>query len=146
MKLNEDKLKGRNGYLEGKSDAIDRQSAAKAAAYKKDFLKKFIAISPQQIDSRLGDTVYWVTRKYDGEFADIFYENGKAFIVNRSGRVRTGIPCIDEAAAILKKNGVKQAVVPAEIYVYDEKKKTRVNDLVNAVADENKIGTLRLAC
>lgn len=146
MKINEGKLRKRNGYLEGKTDAIDKTSAAKAAAYKKDFLKKFIAISPQQIDTRLGDTIYWVTRKYDGEFADIFYEDGKAVIVNRSGRVRTGIPCIDEAAALLKKDGIKQAVVPAEIYVYDEKKKTRVNDLINALTDEKKIGSLRLAC
>mgnify|MGYP003623898658 FL=1 len=60
--------------------------------------------------------------------------------------MRTGIPCIDDGAAILKKNGVKKAVIPAEIYVYDEKKKTRVNDLVNALADEKKIRKLRLAC
>jgi len=146
MKINPDKLKKQNGYLLGKADAIDKTSAAKAAAYKKDFLKKFIAISPQQIDKRLGDTSYWVTRKYDGEFADLFYENGQAFIVNRSGRVRSGIPCIDDAIAVLKKNGVKSAVIPAEIYVYDEKKKTRVNDLVNALANEKRIGTLRLAC
>lgn len=146
MKLNKEKLKKRNGYLDGKADAIDKTSAAKAATYKKDFLKKFIAISPQQIDRRLGDTSYWVTRKYDGEFADLFYENGQAFIVNRSGRVRTDIPCINEAISILKKNKIKQAVIPAEIYVYDEKKKTRVNDLVNALTDEKKIKTLRLAC
>ena len=146
MKIYDDKLKKRNGYLQGKADAIDKTSAAKAAAYKKDFLKKFIAISPQQIDKRLGDTQYWVTRKYDGEFADIFYEDGKAFIVNRSGRVRTGLPCINEAITILKKNGIKQAVIPAELYVYDEKKKTRVNDLVNALTEEKKISTLRLAC
>lgn len=146
MKLQIDKLKKRNGYLDGKADAIDKTSAAKAAAYKKDFLKKFIAISPQQIDKRLGDTSYWVTRKYDGEFADLFYEDGQAFIVNRSGRVRSNLPCIEEAINILKKNKIKQAVIPAEIYVYDEKKKTRVNDLVNALANEKLIKTLRLAC
>lgn len=146
MRIEKDKLTKRNGYLEGKVNAIDILSADKATAYKKDFLKKFIAISPQQIDSRLGDTVYWVTRKYDGEFADIFYEEGVAVIVNRSGRVRASIPCIDEAAALLKENGIKQAIIPAEIYVYDEKKKTRVNDLINAFANESKIGLLRLAC
>jgi len=146
MKIYDNKLKKHNGYLEGKSDAIDKSSAIKAATYKKEFLKKFMAISPQQIDKRLGDTSYWVTRKYDGEFADLFYEDNKAVIINRSGRVRTGIPCIDEAVALLKKNGIEQAVIPAEIYVYDEKKKTRVNDLVNAFTDKKKIGSLRLAC
>ncbi len=146
MKIYDDKLKKRNGYLEGKADALDKGSIAKALAYKKEFLKKFIAISPQQIDSRLGDTIYWVTRKYDGEFADIFYDDGEAVIVNRSGRIRKGLPCVDEAAALLKKNGVTQAIIPAELYVWDEKKKTRVNDLINDLADEKKIGHLRLAC
>lgn len=146
MKIYKDKLKKRNGYWEGMSDAIDKTSAAKAAAYKKDFLKKFIAISPQQIDKRLGDTMYWVTRKYDGEYANLFYENGQAVILNRSGRVRSGLPCIDEAIKVFQKSGIRQAVIPAELYVFDEKKKTRVNDLVNALADEKKIGMLRLAC
>lgn len=146
MKIYKDKLKKRNGYWEGMSDAIDKTSAAKAAAYKKDFLKKFIAISPQQIDKRLGDTMYWVTRKYDGEYANLFYENGQAVILNRSGRVRSGLPCIDEAIKVLQKYGIRQAVIPSELYVFDEKKKTRVNDLVNSLADEKKIDTLRLAC
>ncbi|MCC8146741.1 MAG: hypothetical protein LIO93_09975 [Bacteroidales bacterium] len=138
MKVFDAKLKKHNGYFEGQSDAIDKPSAAKAAKYKKEFLKRFIPISPEQIDKRLGDTQYWVTRKYDGEFANLFYEKDQAVIVNRSGRVRKGIPCIEEAIKILKKNGIQQAVIPAEIYVYDEKKKTRVSDLVNALTDEKK--------
>lgn len=146
MKIDDKMMKKRNGYQEGKAEALDKVSVTKALAYKKDFLKKFIAISPQQIDSRLGDSIYWVTRKYDGEFADIFYEDGRAVIVNRSGRTRRGIPCVDDAAAVLKKNGVGEAVIPAELYMYDSGRKTRVNDLVNALADEKKIGSLRLAC
>lgn len=146
MKVNNDRMKARNGYEEGKADALDAASVAKALAYKKDFLKKFIAISPQQIDSRLGDSRYWVTRKYDGEFADIFYEQGQAVIVNRSGRTRRGIPCVDDAAATLARNGVGQAIIPAELYVYDEGRKTRVNDLINALANADKVGSLRLAC
>lgn len=146
MKIDRAKLKERNGYLEGASDTLDEGSVVKALAYKKDFLKKIIAINPRQIDSRLGDSIYWVTRKYDGEFACIIYEGGKAVTVNRSGCVRMHLPCIDEAAAMLKKHGVRQAVVPAEIYVYDTARKTRVNDLVSALADPKKTGTLRLAC
>ncbi|MCD8071591.1 MAG: hypothetical protein LUE10_00095, partial [Alistipes sp.] len=146
MKVDKSKLKERNGYLEGKAEAIDKGSLAKAMTYKKDFLKKFTAISPQQIDSRLGDNVYWVTRKYDGEFADIFYQDGFAVILNRSGRVRTALACLDDAVAVLKANGIRQAVIPAELYVYDPKRKTRVNDLINALADKKKAANLRLAC
>lgn len=146
MKINKGKLKPRNGYLEGKSDAIDKTSITKALEYKKEFLKKFIAIAPQQIDSRLGDAVYWATRKYDGEYAEIFYENGVAVTVNRSGRIRTGLPCTDEVVELMQNNGITQAVIPAEIYVYEEKRKTRVNDLINALANQKKIDKLRLAC
>lgn len=146
MKIYKEKLKKRNGYWEGSSDAIDKISISKAAQYKKDFLKKFMSINPQQIDKRLGDTMYWVTRKYDGEYANLFYDGMQAVIINRSGRVRSGIPCIDEAVTVLRKKGIKQAIIPAEIYVYDNKKKTRVNDLIAALANERKIGTLRLAC
>ena len=146
MKIYKDKLKLHNGYLEGKPDAIDKDSAAQAASYKKDFLKRFLAISPQQIDKRLGDTTYWVTRKYDGEYANLFFEGNEAVIINRSGRVRCGLPCIDEALSTLKSHGVQRAVIPAELYVYDEKNKTRVNDLVSALSDESKTGLLRLAC
>ncbi len=59
--------------------------------------------------------------------------------------MRYGIPCIEEAQELLIKAGVKQAIIPAEIYVYDEKKRTRTNDLLKVLARESKIGTLRLA-
>lgn len=146
MKVNDSKLKKKNGYREGKSDALDPASVEKALSYKKDFLKKFIAISPQQIDSRLGDSLYWVTRKYDGEYAEIFYEDGLAVTVNRSGRTRADLPCLVELGELLKKRGISQAVIPAEIYVYEETRKTRVNDLINTLSNEKKIGSLRLAC
>lgn len=145
MKLNEKKLKKTHGYEEGKVDAVDPETGEMAMSYKKDFLKKFIAISPQQVDTRLGDDKYYVTRKYDGEYAIIFHEEGDTMTLNRSGRVRRGIPCIEEAGKWLAAAGIKQAVIPAEIYVYDEKKRTRTNDLITVLADEKKLDRLRLA-
>lgn len=144
MKLYEDKLKRMKGYEEGKIDAVDVETSSKALTYKKNFLKQFIAISPQQIDERLGDSHYYVTRKYDGEFATIVYENGQAITINRSGRVRRGIPCIDEAARLLKKAGVKQAVIPAEIYVDDSDKRTRTHDLIHALSKKGDVSILNL--
>ena len=133
MKIYKDKLRQMNGYLEGKIDAIDVETSSKALDYKKNFLKQFIAIYPQLIDSRLGDNRYYVTRKYDGEFATIVYENEKAVTINRSGRIRLGLPCAEEAAKLLKKAGVKQAIIPAEIYVDDTDKDTRTVDRIHAL-------------
>mgnify|MGYP003623367085 CR=1 FL=1 len=145
MELYKDKFKKIHGYEEGKIDAIDKESSNKALDYKKNFLKKFISINQNQIDKRLGGEKYFVTKKYDGEYANIFFDNGIAVTVNRSGRTRMGITCVDEVQQILKDAGIKQAILPAEIYVYDENKRTRTNDLLTVLADKKQIGKLRLA-
>jgi len=145
MKLNNAKFKKIHSYEEGKGDVLDQESQEKAASYKKNFLKHFISINQNQIDQRLGGEKYYVTRKYDGEYAIIFFENGKVVTVNRSGRVRRGIPCIDEAGEILTKAGLKEAIIPAEIYVHEEGKRTRTNDLISVLAGKDDINKLRLA-
>ncbi|MCD8102403.1 MAG: hypothetical protein LUE26_07540 [Alistipes sp.] len=145
MKIYEDRMRQMNGYLEGKIDAIDIETSSKALSYKKNFLKQFIAIYPQIIDSRLGDSRYYVTRKYDGEFATIVYDNGRVVTINRSGRTRIGLPCAEEAARLLKKAGVTQAIIPAEIYVDDRDKRTRTHDLLHALSKKGDVSGLHLA-
>lgn len=145
MKLYERKMRQMNGYREGKIDAIDSDTAAKALDYKKNFLKQFIAIYPALIDKRLGDSRYYVTRKYDGEFATIVYENGRAVTINRSGRIRLGLPCAEQAARLLKKAGVSEAIIPAELYVDDTDKRTRTHDLLHALSKKGDVSRLRLA-
>ena len=65
--------------------------------------------------------------------------------INRSGRVRRGIPCIEEAGRLLDAAGIRQAVVPAEIYVEAGQGRGRLNALLSALADRRRIGSLRLA-
>ncbi len=145
MKLYDDKFRSVHGYREGKADSIDPESARKAADYKKTFLKNFISINQNQIDSRLGGDKFFVTRKIDGEYAIIFHDRGRTVTVNRSGRVREGIACIEEAGRLIERAGYKQAIAPAEIYVSDDDRKTRVNDLISALANKNKTDSLKLA-
>lgn len=145
MKLYDDKFRPVHGYEEGPADAIDAESAEKAATYKRDVLKRFIPIDQRQIDRRLSGDRYYVTRKIDGEYAILFHEGRHTVTVNRSGRVRRGIPCIEEAGKLLKAAGIREAVIPAEIYVESGQQPGRLNDLLAALADERRIGTLRLA-
>ena len=105
-----------NGYLEGGSDALDEDSAAIAARYKRDVCKNYLSLNPDQLDTRLAGTQFFVTRKYDGELAVMFFDGDQVFTVNTGGRVRLGLPCQVEAAAALKAAGVKQAIIPAELY------------------------------
>ena len=145
MELYKDKLKQTHGYEEGSSEAVDEQTSAKAIDYRKTVCKSFIAINSEQIDAKLTGSKFFVTRKYDGEMNIIFHDNNETVIVNRSGKVRRNIPCVEEAGLLLAQAGIKQAIVPAELYVDESEKRSRIFDLLAALSDEKEISKIRLA-
>ena len=145
MNIDTSKLKPLHGYLEGAADAVDPEDAAKAIQYKKEVTRNFNNVTVDQIDFRIGGSQFFVTRKYDGEMNVLFFDGDQAVIINRSGRVRMGLPCVEDARQALIAAGVTQAVIPAELYVDETDGRTRVFDVLEALADEKKIATLRLA-
>ena len=66
---------------------------------------------------------YFVSRKYDGEFALVFFNGEKLISVNPGGTVRIGLPCFDEAEELLKKAKVKSCILAGEIYVKEKASK-----------------------
>ncbi len=145
MKLYTEKLKKAKGYLEGSIEAVDALTSVIASNYKKRVCKSFIAISPDQIDSRISGEDFYVTKKLDGEMNVIFFDGSNAFIINTGGKVRTGIPCIEEAGKILKDAGLKSAIIPAELYVEEKDGRTRVFDVLSSLSKEDLIESLNLA-
>ena len=145
MKINKDKLKKTNGYEEGNAEAVDAQTSEQAIGYKKSVTKNYQSVNSEQIDARIAGAKFFATRKYDGELSIIFFDAGNTVIVNRSGRVRRGIPCVEEAGKLIAAAGVKHAVIPAELYVEESAGRTRIYDVLAALADEKSIGRLRLA-
>ena len=144
MNIDNSKMTAVHGYFEGES-AADEASAQKAILYKKEVCKRFINLNSDQIDSRLGGSEYHVTRKYDGEMNVLFFDNEQAAIINRSGRIRTGLPCVQDAKSALKAAGITQAVIPVELYAEESAGRTRVFHVLTALADPSKTGALRLA-
>ena len=145
MNIDKGKLDKSRGYLEGPSDAVDKETADYALSYKRDVSKKYISIAPHQIDERLAGTTFFVSRKYDGELAVLFWNGAECFSVNTGGKVRMGLPCLEEAAARFKDAGLKSAVIPAELYKDEEKGRSRVFDVLAALADKSLHDELRLA-
>jgi len=146
MELNRDKLVEKHGYHEGAADAVDLVSSNKAIDYKKTITKSYLSICPEQINDRLSGTEFYVTRKYDGELNLIYFDgNNETLIINRSGRVRLGLPCIQEASKALSAAGIKQAIIPSELYVNDENGRTRVFDVLEALSNEKMLKNLHLA-
>ena len=62
----------------------------------------------------------YATRKYDGEFAMLFFDGKDLLSVNPGGTVRIGLPAYLEAVKLLKKAKVKSCVLGAELYLKDE--------------------------
>jgi ATP-dependent DNA ligase len=145
MEIYKDKLTKKNGYEEGPAEAVAAELSAKAINYKKEVTKSYLSICPEQMNDRLSGTNFFVTRKYDGELNLIFFDGVNVFILNRSGRVRLGLPCVEEAGKALIAAGVKQAVIPSELYVNEEKGRTRVFDVLESLANDKLVKNLYLA-
>ena len=145
MKLYKEKLTAKYGYFEGQVDSVDEETSSKAIDYKKTVIRNYISITQEQIESRLTGADFYVTKKYDGELNLIFFDEDNTFMLNRSGRVRLGLPCLEEACKALKSAGIKQAIIPSELYVDDSSARTRVFDVLEALANEQLIKNLRLA-
>ena len=87
-----------------------------------------------------------VTRKIDGHLQVVFYEGGKAFMLNSSGRQKAdSLKCLDVFADALKKAGVKSAIIAAELYYPAESGRSRCGDVISAFADTQKADKLCLA-
>ncbi|MCL2666825.1 MAG: hypothetical protein FWF02_03860, partial [Micrococcales bacterium] len=143
--LDRTRLTPTHGYLEGAGDAVDPATLAMVRDYKREVAANYLTLNPDQVEQRLGGTQFQVTRKYDGEMAVICWDGTDIFTVNSGGTVRTGLPCLDEAQAALVASGVREAVIPAELYAEESGGRTRVFDALAALADADQLTRLRLA-
>lgn len=143
MGINVDLLTQAKGYREGGPEALDGATLSEATAYKRDVCKSYISLNPDQLDTRLPGTTYFVTRKYDGELAVLFFDGQQVFTVNTGGRVRLDLPCHVEAAAALQAAGISQAVIAAELYCRATERE-RVFAVRQALAD-GRLDELALA-
>jgi len=92
---------------------------------------------------------YFISRKIDGEFTVLVFQGGACLTLNPGGTVRVGAAFHDEAAALLKKAGVRSAVVGGELYVRrDDGRRPRVHDVSRVArkpADDAAVASLCFA-
>jgi uncharacterized protein YegL len=116
-----------------------------AREYKKSLSRNFISLAPHKIDEYLGNSAFFVTRKYDGELALIFFENENLYAVNSGGAPLPDLPCRKEAAACLREAGIRQGAFAAELYADESRGRTRVFDTISALAEPRRHDSLRFA-
>lgn len=111
-------------YITGKApDLSDPTLHARAQEYKRRLSGQMRAFSGQDIAKIPKAKGYYVTRKYDGELALVFFDGKTMISVNPGGTVRGGLPVFDEAVALLKKAKIRSAVFGAEFYALDAKER-----------------------
>ncbi len=98
--------------------------------YKEKVAARFTSINAGDVP-RLPGSRFYVSRKMDGEHSILYYERGNACLIRPSGAVYIGLPVIDTAAEILKRAGVRTALIPGELIVLREDgNRTRIFDVI----------------
>ena len=125
---------------------MDQKNIQTAIDYKKNIAVHFVLVEGAKLKQRVDGQRIAVTRKIDGHLQVVFYEGGKAFMLNASGKQKAeSLKCLDVFAAALKKAGVKSAAIAAELYYPAESGRPRCGDVLLALADAQKAGKLCLA-
>lgn len=128
------KFKCKFDYCIGKAkDLADPSLQATAINYKRKLSSAMKAVAGQDIGRIPSAKGYLVTRKYDGEFALVFFDGESIVALHPSGTARAGLPCLTEAARLLKKAKVKTCVLAGEYYLSDSVAESRALEQVLSV-------------
>jgi hypothetical protein len=121
-----------NGYGTAPASALaDPSLHPRVQDYRRQAASRMVGLEPRDIRTRVPATSYHVSRKVDGEFTVLVYRDGEALSLNPGGTVRMGLPWMDEAAGLLSKGGVREALVAGELYVNRPDGRPRVHDVTS---------------
>lgn len=118
-------------YAVGQATAlVDPLLVNRAQDYRRQTAARMIPLEPTDILKRFPAGDYHVSLKVDGEFSLLAFSDGEALLVNPGGTVRVGLPLLKEAADLLKKRGVKNALITGELFFTKAAgKRPRVHDV-----------------
>lgn len=142
--------KRKGDYLVGKVTALeDPFLYPRTQEYKRRLSGMMRPLSNEDFFRIPKTTGYLGSRKYDGEFMVVAFDGKKVISINPGGTVRIGIPCLEEAAQLLKKAKVKSCLLAAEIYLTGTPKKhyrvQHVSRILRSPENEAQLGKLGLA-
>jgi hypothetical protein len=122
-------------YSTGPASALsDPQLWPKVQDYRRLAGARMTAIARDEIKTKLPSGELHVSRKVDGEFTVLVVDGDEAFTLNPGGTVRTGLPCIVEAADLVRRAGLERVLVAGELYLHKAGARTRVHDITQNLA------------
>ena len=116
---------------------MEQKHIQAAIDYKKNIAGRFVLVEGAKLKQRVEGERLCVTRKIDGHLQVVFWEGGKAFMLNASGKQKADkLKCLDVFAEAMKKAGVKSAAIAAELYLPRPDGRPRCGDVPKALADD----------
>src|SRR5436190_2850475 len=132
------------GYGTAPSTALaDPGLLPKVQEYRRISGSRMIPLDREGMKQKIPAAEHHVSRKIDGEFTVLIFRGGLAFTLNPGGTVRVGLPFLDEAASLLSKSGISDAMIAGELYVYKEVGRTRVHDVSTTARGPKSDGDLK---
>ena len=89
---------------------------SKVQDYRRAAAMRLYPLDGGDVPEKIPAAEFHVSRKIDGEFTVLVFRQGEVFTLNPGGTVRVGLPFLDEAARLLAKAGVKEAMIAGELY------------------------------
>src|SRR5262245_60073476 len=102
--------------------------------YRRAAASRLYPLEGSAITEKVPSAEFHVSRKIDGEFTVLVFRQGDVFTINPGGTVRVGLPVREEAARLLSKAGVKEAMLACELYLARDDRRSRVHDIVSTAA------------
>ncbi|NNE93112.1 MAG: hypothetical protein HKN23_15825 [Verrucomicrobiales bacterium] len=111
------------------SALTDNLLLGRVQSYRRQIGGRMVALDKKQAERKIPKGEFFISRKLDGEFSMLAYDGEEIILLNPGGTIRAGLPLLDEAAAILEKAGIKQALIPGELHVAKpDGERARVHD------------------
>ncbi len=146
MKLDISKMEPLHGYWQGDLNCVDLALRDLPSDYKRRLSQSFYPLNADQINYRIHDDNLFISRKIDGHLQLIVFNGEQIYMIGRRGVVRTGLPCLETAKSILQKAKVTSMIAAAELYAQRAGgERSRVYDVIAALADDKLVNTLGLA-
>ena len=90
---------------------LEKEMIEIAKRYKRRVAGSFVLVDADKITGKIAGSQFVATKKIDGTLQGLFYENGEITAVSTTGNITRGLPCLKEAASLLKSYGLKSAVI-----------------------------------
>lgn len=109
----------------------DQTVLSRVQDVKRQLSAQMYPIDRSDIQRKVSSADYHVSRKVDGEFTVMIFQDKQIYSVNPGGTVRVGLPWMEETAKLLSKAKIKSAMIAGEFYVSGiADRRARVHDII----------------